>query len=295
MTIEERLFENAKATEAYLREIYAQKNDRDTATLIDAEKYSVFAGGKRIRPFLTLEFCRLFGGKAEAALPFAAAVELMHTFSLIHDDLPCMDDDDLRRGRSTSHKVFGEATALLAGDSLALRAVQTALENKFVSAADARRAALAVCQAAGADGMIGGQIIDMRGEKEALDFQTLLKLHGKKTTEMIKLSAALGCIAAGLPEGDAGYAASKKYAEGIGLAFQIIDDLLDSDSSEEELGKSVGGDAARGKTTFLSFMDREHAMAYAAELTEAAKSALPQVDDADVLRSFADYLLARKK
>ncbi|MCQ2353562.1 MAG: polyprenyl synthetase family protein [Clostridia bacterium] len=286
--------EAASAVEKELEKYYSVYRDTDTELVRKAEIYSLTAGGKRIRPYLVLEFCRAFGGNEKSALPFAAAVEMMHTFSLIHDDLPCMDDDDLRRGRPTSHKKFGEATALLAGDSLALRAVETAMSNPYVSKETALAGGLALARAAGSEGMIGGQIIDMRGETEILDFETLLKLHNKKTGAMIRVSANLGCLAAGLTSNDPEYAAAEEYADGIGLAFQIIDDILDAESDSATLGKSVGSDAENNKTTFLSFMSAEDARAYARKLTEEAADAISPFTGCENLILFADYLIERK-
>ncbi len=287
------LEQNKKRIENAIEVYYAQFADRDTDEVREAEIYSLMAGGKRIRPFLVNEFCRAFGGKEEASLAFALAVEMMHTFSLIHDDLPCMDDDDLRRGMPTSHKVFGEATALLAGDSLAIRSIEVALSNKHVAPTVAAKAALTLAKATGSEGMIGGQIIDMRGESEQLDFDTLLKLHAKKTGALIGASVSLGCLAAGLDEGDAEFVAARIYAERIGLAFQIVDDILDRISSGEVLGKSIGSDAENNKTTFLTFMSIEDAKEYASRLTEEAKEAIKNFGDSGILLELADYLLVR--
>jgi geranylgeranyl diphosphate synthase type II len=278
-----------------IREIYDAFNDSDTHEVRDAELYSLTAGGKRIRGFLVNEFCRTCGGDSSNSVDFAVSVEMMHTFSLIHDDLPCMDDDDTRRGKPTSHKVFGEATALLAGDSLAIRSIMTAAENTGVPLDIRLEAVRLISNAVSSEGMIGGQIIDMRGESEELDFETLLKLHRKKTGEMIMLSAKLGCLAAGVSEGDHRYDAAVKYTENIGLAFQIIDDILDVTADPTILGKNVGSDATSNKTTFLSFMDITEARQYASKLTSEAKQALACFDNASVLDALADYLLVREK
>lgn len=289
------LSDYGELVESELKKYFSVYGDKDTKPVRDAEIYSLTAGGKRIRPFLVMEFCRAFGGDIKAALPFAAAVEMMHTFSLIHDDLPCMDDDDLRRGKPTSHKMFGEATALLAGDSLSIRALETAMSNPYVTNETALAGAVALARAAGSEGMIGGQIIDMRGEKERLDFETLLKLHNKKTGALIRVSAYLGCLAAGKPNGDPAYEAAKKYADGIGLTFQIIDDILDAESDAETLGKNVGSDAEHNKTTFLTHMTRKDAMVYAEKLTEDAADALAKYPECQRLSELARYLLVRKK
>lgn len=288
------LARDARLLEVSLAGIYEQINEPETALVREAEVYSLMAGGKRIRPFLVTEFCLAFGGTREAALPFAQAVEMMHTFSLIHDDMPCMDDDDLRRGRPTNHKVYGEATALLAGDSLSIRAIETAMNNRFVPAATALEGALALARAAGSEGMIGGQILDMRGEKETLDYDTLLTLHRKKTGAMITVSALLGCLAAGLDADDEKTRASCAYAADIGLAFQVIDDILDATATAEELGKSVGGDAEHHKITFLTFMSIPEAYSYAERLTGHAIAALAPYEGCGLLCDLARYLLARK-
>ena len=289
------LTENSILIDSRIKEIYGVFDDADTREVRDAELYSLTAGGKRIRAFLVNEFCRACGGNISNSLDFAVSVEMMHTFSLIHDDLPCMDDDDLRRGKPTSHKVFGEATALLAGDSLEIRSIVTAANNKYVPTDAALEAVRLIGEAVSSEGMIGGQIIDMRGEREKLDFETLLKLHSKKTGAMIILSAELGCLAAGVSKHDPRYSAAIKYAKNIGLAFQIVDDILDVTSDPAVLGKSVGSDADSNKTTFMSFMSLAEARKYASNLTLDAKKALECFEGSDVLEALADYLLVREK
>ena len=291
INIEAALCASAEKVEAALRSCYPADAEKDT--LYNAELYSLMAGGKRIRPFLTLEFCRLFGGSEEAAMPFACAVEMMHTFSLIHDDLPCMDNDDLRRGRPTSHKMFGEATALLAGDSLELRAVKTALLNVQVSPLDSRRAAAVLADCAGK--MIEGQVMDMAAEREAISMEQLLTLQSKKTGALMEVSAAMGCIAAGIEDDAPEMNDAVLYAGRIGLAFQIIDDILDAQSTAEELGKSVGSDARDGKTTFLSFMSADEARSYARRVTDAAIDAVAGYHGSETLVALAEWLLTRRK
>ena len=291
INIEAALRASAEKVEAALRSCYPADAEKDT--LYNAELYSLMAGGKRIRPFLTLEFCRLFGGSEEAAMPFACAVEMMHTFSLIHDDLPCMDNDDLRRGRPTSHRVFGEAMALLAGDSLELRAVKTALLNVQVSHLDSRRAATVLADCAGK--MIEGQVMDMAAEREAISMEQLLTLQSKKTGALMEVSAAMGCIAAGIEDDAPEMNDAVLYAGRIGLAFQIIDDILDAQSTAEELGKSVGSDARDGKTTFLSFMSADEARSYARRVTDAAIDAVAGYKGSETLVALAEWLLTRRK
>ena len=286
---------NSSLIEKRINEIFASFDDVDTDEVRRAELYSLTAGGKRIRSFLVNEFCRACGGEITDSLDFAVAIEMMHTFSLIHDDLPCMDDDDMRRGKPTSHKVFGEATALLAGDSLTIRSIMTAANHSRVSQTAALEAVKLICGAVSSEGMIGGQIIDMRGEREKLDFDTLLKLHRKKTGELIMVSAKLGCLAAGVRCGEDKFNAAARYAEKIGLAFQIVDDILDVTADSSVLGKNTGSDATSNKTTFLSFMSVQQAKDYAAVLTSEAKSELACFEHSDLLEALADYLLVREK
>ena len=291
--IKVRLNENALLVESALKE-YFGRDDDDIKNLLDSERYSIFAGGKRIRPFLVLEFCRMLGGRDEAALPFAAAIEMIHTYSLIHDDLPCMDDDDLRRGRPTNHKVFGYSTALLAGDGLLTRAFGTAASNPYVSDKARADAVALISECAGEFGMVGGQVIDLRGENERLTLDTLIKLHSMKTGALIRASALLGCLAAGASLDSPEANAAREYAEGIGLAFQIIDDILDVESTEEELGKSCGSDSEHNKTTFMTYYSVEEARNYAAELTARAVSEISENENSSVLTDLAVYLLERK-
>ncbi len=289
--IKKLLAEDASLTEEALREFFADE-DEDLALLLDAEKYSLFAGGKRIRPFLVIEFCKLFGGKVENALPLACAIEMIHTSSLIHDDLPCMDDDDLRRGRPTNHKVFGYANALLAGDALLIRAFET-LSLAPISDLALRRAVAALSSASGDFGMMGGQIMDINEGEDKLALEKLLKLHSKKTGALIRCSAMLGCIAAELDWSDEKTQAACKYAECIGLAFQIIDDILDVVGDEALLGKDIGSDKEQGKTTFMSYYSVEEAYKYAEKLTAEAKEAIRAFDNPEALLELADYLLTR--
>ena len=287
-----RLSRNAERTERAL-EALAALTDEDLQILFDAESYSLLDGGKRIRPFLVHEFCLALGGDVDVATPFACAIEMIHTYSLIHDDLPCMDDDDLRRGKPTNHKKFGYATALLAGDALLTKAFLVASSNPHADDRQRAEAVRLVAQAAGDCGMIGGQIMDLNGETQQLPLEKLLRLHGMKTGALIECSALLGCLAAGFsPDSEEARAASV-YARNVGLAFQVIDDILDSTATAEELGKSVGGDAERHKTTFLTYFDVSGAKRYAEELTERAVEAIASWERGDTLRGLARYLLER--
>ena len=267
----------------------------DYPKLYEAMRYSLLSGGKRIRPFLTLQFSRLFNGDPTVARRLACAVEMIHTYSLIHDDLPCMDDDDLRRGRPTNHKVFGEAVAVLAGDALLTEAFGV-IAHPSIPTQTVIHAVYLLSQSAGTVGMIGGQMLDMIGETEALRFETLLQMHKKKTGAIIVASALFGCFSAGIfDEDDPRYRAAYEYASSIGLAFQIVDDCLDAIGDPEQLGKPVGSDNENQKTTFLTFMSCDEAMAYAHKLTDHAKDAISMLDNHDILTAFADYLIARKK
>ena len=275
--LEAALADDAKKIDQALMSYLPVSGER-YGVIYEAMRYSAEAGGKRIRPFLTLNFCRLFGGSDEAALPFAAAVEMIHTYSLIHDDLPCMDNDGMRRGKPSNHVRFGEATALLAGDALLTHAFAVASSNKAVSAAAVRDAVAAMACEAGPDGMIAGQVLDMIGERESFPYETLLQMNRKKTGCLIRLSCILGCIAAGQSD----FTAANAYGDALGLSFQIIDDLLDAGSEDE-------------KTTFLTFMSREKAYELAAELTDRAVDALAHTPAPGLLSALAFYLLERKK
>jgi len=285
---------DAEFTSRRLAASFGESGDPDVSFLYEAEKYSLLAGGKRVRPFLVLEFCRMFGGDPECAAPLCIAVEMMHTFSLIHDDLPCMDDDDFRRGRPSCHKQFGEAEALLAGDALSIRAFEAILTSDLDDCVKVR-ACLALARAAGDCGMIAGQIADMRGERERLSFDEVKKLQTQKTGEMIMLSVRLGCIAAGIPDGDERLSDAVGYASCVGRVFQVIDDVLDATSTEEEMGKSVGSDKERNKSTFMTYMTPDEARDYAARLTMDAKNFIRCYPGSETLLDFADWLLDRKK
>ena len=287
------LADDAALAESLMDTLY-RGGGRCDGALDEACRYSLMAGGKRVRPALTLEFCRLFGGDPAAALPFAAAVEMIHTFSLIHDDLPCMDDDDLRRGRPTNHKVFGEAYALLAGDGMVIDAFGLAASNTAVSPEARVSAVRLLSDAAGCAGMVRGQIVDMFGEENALSYEELLFLHAHKTGALIRVAAQLGVLAAGYGEDSPEMAAAVGYAERIGLAFQVIDDILDVTSTPEAMGKSVGGDADHNKNTFLTFKTIPEAEDFAARLTEEAVSLIAPYEGSERLTALARYLAVRK-
>ena len=283
---------NAEKTEQELLACFGQE-EADTQIIFDAEKYSLLGGGKRIRPFLTVEFCKLFGGDERAALRFGAAVEMIHCYSLIHDDLPCMDDDDIRRGKPTNHKQFGYANALLAGDALLTKAFLTVATNPYVENDRVLEAVRLLATAAGDRGMIGGQVLDLIGETESLDMERLLQLHNKKTGALIRCAALLGVLAAGYSLDSQEAAIASQYAEKIGLAFQVIDDILDLVGDEAEVGKTLGSDSEHVKTTFMTYFGVEEARAYAAELTAQAVTALAELEGSERLTDLAVFLLGR--
>ena len=288
------LAENSLATEAALEEFFKGKNSSGSLEIIiSAEKYSLLGGGKRIRPFLVNEVARVLGASLEASMPFAMAVEMIHTYSLIHDDLPCMDDDDFRRGKPSNHKVYGEAYAMLAGDALLTNAFLAAASNKNVDASYISKAIAAISDAAGDEGMIGGQVTDLEGEAKDLSFDELLTLHSLKTGKMIELSALLGCIAAGYSAETKEARAVCAYARNIGLAFQAIDDLLDRIGDEAVVGKTLSSDAENQKTTFLSFFDIDGVRDYAKRLTEDAVNEISNIEGTELLIELAMYLLER--
>ncbi|MBE6654116.1 MAG: polyprenyl synthetase family protein [Ruminococcaceae bacterium] len=295
MDIAKLLAENSEKIDVYL-EKYLQTDEKELETLYEAMRYSTLSGGKRIRPFLVMEFCRLFGGCEEAAIPFACAIEYVHTSSLIHDDMPCMDNDALRRGRPTNHVVFGEDIALLAGDALITRGYEMAARNAEVEPSTALAATAMLLYHAGAVGMMGGQEIDLLSEGKKTDFSTLMKMHEKKTGALIRAACLLGVMAAGITdERDERYNAAVKYARGVGLTFQIIDDILDVEGDAALLGKATHADAALEKTTFLSFMSIDEAKDYAKKLTEEAIAAIAPFDGNEALTELAKFLLTRKK
>ena len=271
------------------------KGDHREQVLIDAMRYSLEAGGKRVRPRLVYEFAALCGGSDEAAAPFACAVEMIHTYSLIHDDLPCMDDDDMRRGKPSNHKVFGEDIALLAGDALLTLAFETLTSDKAAALAGdkaCRQAANTLARYAGVTGMVGGQVIDLKNENTNAPLEVLREMDEKKTACLIQAACELGCIAANATEERRRAAA--KYGECIGVAFQIQDDILDCTSSDEELGKPVGSDAENSKSTYVSLLGIEKCRELVDSLTRKATDALSAFDaDTTSLHDFA-LALARR-
>lgn len=278
--------------EQALDELLPKEPNDPRAELARAMRYAVVGGGKRIRPVLMLEFCRVCGGVPQDILPFAAAIEMIHSYSLVHDDLPCMDDDDMRRGKPSAHRAFGEATALLAGDGL----LTFAFETMLCAPKDPARAAVAagcLAQAAGFYGMVGGQAIDLDSENKEISLKLLQKLDDGKTVALIRAACEMGCILAGREDLRA---AARAYAAGIGLAFQICDDLLDVESTAEVLGKPIGSDAENHKSTYVSLLGIEKARFAAKQCTEKAVQALAAFgENGKALESLAWMLYHRKK
>lgn len=260
--------------------------------VVRAMKYSLSNGGKRLRPVLTLEFCKMCGGDVQSALQYASAVEYVHTYSLIHDDLPCMDDDDMRRGNPSCHKMYGEAMALLAGDGLLTHAFEICSSADL----DAQKNADAVCllaQNAGVGGMIGGQVIDLKYESGDPTISDILSVHKLKTGALISAACLLGCIAAGASNEQ--LAAASKYAYLIGTAFQIKDDLLDVQGDEAVLGKPVGSDAANDKTTYVTLVGARKAQQDVEKLTAKAIEILDDFNDNEFMKALSEYLVNREK
>lgn len=263
------------------------------AEISRAARYSLFGGGKRVRAVLVLATCELFGGDVNSAADYAAALEMLHCYSLIHDDLPCMDNDDFRRGRPSCHCEFGEATALLAADALVTAAFE-AIANAPLSAESRVHAAARLAYGAGARGMLYGQELDKRFEQERADAEQLLSLHRHKTGALILTGVQLGCEAAEVSSEQC--QSLETYAEEIGLVFQIVDDILDVTSSTETLGKPVGSDAENEKTTFVTLYGLNGAKEMARQHNCAALTALePFGKKADFLRILAESLLVRNK
>ena len=265
--------------------------DRPYGQLQEAMRYSLLAGGKRVRPVLTCAFAELFGGEWEKAVPLGCALELIHTYSLIHDDLPCMDDDDLRRGKPTCHKVYGETLAVLAGDALQPEAFAILAAAEGLSAQQRIDAVAVLARAAGGDGMVAGQVLDLDGKCRSREQVELL--HSLKTGAMIAAAAELGCVAANAaPEQRQ---AARDYAWEVGLAFQIRDDMLDVIADQTEFGKPIGSDREEGKTTFVDLIGLDGCEREVRACTGRAKAALADFPGNGFLLELADQLAERRK
>ncbi|MBY3755095.1 polyprenyl synthetase family protein [Azospirillum formosense] len=268
--------------------------DLPESRVLEAMRYGCLNGGKRLRPFLVCQSAALFGVNPDCALRVAVAVEFVHSYSLVHDDLPAMDDGDLRRGQPTVHRKFDEATAILAGDGLLTYAFEVLADPATHEDPNVRcQLVAALAKAAGPHGMVGGQMLDLIAEHETFDLGTTTRLQRMKTGDMIAFSCEAGGILGKAPPPQR--LALRAYAHDLGLAFQIVDDLLDVEGTEAETGKSVGRDAEAGKSTFVSILGRDRARSQAAMLAVQAKAHLEIFDGrADILKAVADFVVARR-
>ena len=287
---EQRLAGYAEGVNGALRELLRAREDCPQAVVLEAMRHSLLDAGKRLRAALVLEFGRLSGAPKAGAMACACAVEMVHAYSLIHDDLPCMDDDDFRRGKPSCHKAFGEATALLAGDALLTQAFEV-LAGAPLPAQVRVDAVLALAQAAGVYGMVGGQVLDLAAEEAPVDLQGLRRLCALKTGALLRASARLGCIAGGAAPALA--AAADGYAAAYGLAFQITDDILDVTGDAARLGKPVGSDRENHKSTHVTLLGLEGARSQACQLVEQAKGCVMELPDNGFLLWLADGVLTR--
>ncbi len=287
MNIDEFLNTKARKTEQAL-EAYLATWEGAPERLVEACRYSLFAGGKRLRPALVLGAADIVSGADGPALPAACAIEMIHTYSLIHDDLPAMDDDDLRRGKPTSHKAFGEATAILAGDALLTMAFDIAAQTGSIAVLRE------IAQAAGVAGMVGGQHYDLEAEGKALSLEELKRVHAAKTGALIRVSVRSGATLAGA--GPDALEALSRYGERLGLAFQIADDILDVEGNEADLGKPIGSDVDKNKATYPAILGLEKSRDLARQSADGAVEALASFGaEADAFRALARFTVERKK
>lgn len=286
-TFDQRSLEYREYIESFLKNYYTQFDSEPQKPLFESMRYSLLAGGKRLRPIFAFDFCRMCGADWKKAAPFAAAVEMIHTYSLIHDDLPAMDNDDFRRGRPTNHKVYGEAMAILAGDALLTDAFSVA---STAQVSDMRSAISVLSQCAGSLGMVGGQVLDIMSEERELTEQEVIDIQSRKTGALIHAGCVLGVIAAGGTE--AQMEAAAKFAGLLGLAFQIRDDMLDVIGTQEEMGKGVGTDAA--KNTFVRLYGLEKCEELVQKYTASAIDALDVFEDPQYMITLAKSLTDRR-
>lgn len=288
----DKLLKDYKATiESEIDRLYPALDTSWYKEVIDASRYSLTLGGKRIRPIIMLEFCKLFGGDIQNVINFAVALEMIHTYSLIHDDLPCMDNDDMRRGKPSCHIKFGEDIALLAGDTLLTESFKIAANSKAHDSLKIKAISI-LAERAGLHGMIGGQVMDLSFEKNKPDLDLLRTMYIKKTGCLISAAAEIGAIIGGATDEEV--AIAKNYAVNLGLAFQIIDDILDVTGDEAVLGKPIGSDDENGKTTFVTLLGLDKAKTVAKELTDEALGLLSMLSgDTTNLRLITSYLLER--
>ncbi|MCR5625889.1 MAG: polyprenyl synthetase family protein [Lachnospiraceae bacterium] len=298
MNLKDRIDKRRKEAEEIIFS-YLPKEEGKTTPVIKAMNYSVKLGGKRIRPILMREFYRLFGGEGRVVEPFMAAIEMIHSYSLVHDDLPAMDNDELRRGNPTTHVAYGEAMAILAGDGLLNLATETALKAFYIDkgkTSEIIRALKVLSDKAGLNGMLGGQVVDVDAEKnlKEMTLDDILFIHEKKTACLLESSAMIGAILAGASEDD--IKKTEELASKTGTAFQIRDDILDVEGDEEELGKPIGSDERNGKVTYVTIKGLERAKADEKALTDEALEILESFEgDKTFLREFLIYLNGRKK
>lgn len=276
--------------EEYLENFYSRFHAEPQKPLYDSIRYSLLAGGKRLRPILCMEFCRICGQDWKAAAPFAAAIEMIHTYSLIHDDLPSMDNDDFRRGRPTNHKVYGEAMAILAGDALLTDAFLSASEAKLTCPEDMSRAIALLSTCAGSAGMVGGQVLDIMSEERQISEEEILNIQSRKTGGLIRAACGLGAIAGGASPEQVD--AACRFADNLGLAFQIRDDMLDVIGTQEEMGKGVGTDET--KNTFVRLYGLPKCEELVQKYTTDAIQALDLFEDQTFLTELAENLTNRR-
>lgn len=290
MNLEQRCSEYKTYIESFLNDWYTRFDSEPQKQLFEAMKYSLLAGGKRLRPILAFEFCALCGTDWKNAAPFAAAVEMIHTYSLIHDDLPCMDNDDFRRGRPTNHKVYGEAMAVLAGDALLTDAFSVASTAKLRKPEDMSFAVSVLSECAGSLGMVGGQVLDIQSESRECTEEDVLAIQSRKTGALINAACVLGAVAAGGSQEQIKAAAG--FAGALGLAFQIRDDMLDVIGTAEELGKGVGTDSA--KNTFVRIYGIDQCEQLVQKYTDAAIDCLSVFSEHSYLDALARNLTSRR-
>lgn len=289
--IKEYLRECSALVESRINELLPEI-EKEYSVVNKASRYSLLLGGKRIRPALVLLFCELCGGKILDALDFAVALEMVHTYSLIHDDLPCMDNDDMRRGKPSCHKAFSEDIALLAGDTLLTESFSV-IANSNLSDDKKIKAVALLSKSAGLHGMIGGQVMDLDFEKNPPNISSLTDMYMRKTAALLVCAAKLGLIAAGECDENK-HKAAEEFGLNLGLAFQVIDDILDCTADEKLLGKPIGSDQKNQKTTYVTIYGIEKSRQLAAEMTQKALSSLDSFDgDTGLLKELTAFLLDR--
>lgn len=290
MHLEEMTRQYREYVESYLKDFYAQFHDEPQKKLFEAMEYSLLGGGKRLRAVFTFVFCRMCGGDWKKAAPFAAAIEMIQAYSLIHDDLPAMDNDDFRRGRPTNHRVYGEAMAILAGDALLTDAFAMAAKNEVKDMESLRTAMGILSECTGSLGMVGGQVLDMESEERELTEEEVLAIQSRKTGCLISAACCLGVIAGGGTKEQ--LEAAAQFAAGIGLAFQIRDDMLDVIGTQAEMGKGVGTDEK--KNTFVRLYGLEKCEELVQTYTGYALDALSAFEDTAYLENLAKSLTERR-